>query len=68
MGVSTTDQEHNFGTVKYQYYPNRTPIYDVKIAYTVRKVMDTQIGGFRFSKRIYLNNDSIYLLNGRKGS
>jgi hypothetical protein len=49
-GTDPKEGEHHFGIVGHEYHPGRDPVYDPKPAYTAMKVLNTQLGGYRFNK------------------
>lgn len=50
-GTDPKEPEHNFGTVKYEYFKDRDPVYDPKPAYKAAQTFNTVFKGFRFNKR-----------------
>jgi hypothetical protein len=55
-GTDPKEAEHHFGTVLNPYHENRTPPYDPKPAYLAVKSLTTELGAYRFAKRLEAGN------------
>jgi hypothetical protein len=55
-GPDPKEGEHHFGTVLNPYHEGRTPPYEPKPAYLAAKKLATELGGYRFAKRIDVGN------------
>ena len=58
-GSDPKNAEHNFGTVRVDYHPGRTPIYDPKPAYTALKTMTSVLGDFAFDTKLTAGDPAI---------
>jgi hypothetical protein len=66
-GTNPADREHNFGTVKNQYFEGRDPVYDPKPAYLAVKTLTSELGSYRFVKRIDVGDSNDYVLQFERG-
>jgi hypothetical protein len=66
-GRKPDDREHNFGTVKNQYFEGRDPVYDPKPAYVAVKVLAAELGGFTYARRITTGDPGDYVLQFNRG-
>ena len=65
-GTDPHEGEHHFGTVANQYRPGGSPVYVPKPAYLAAKTLTSTLAGFRFEKRLDLQNPEDYALVFRK--
>jgi polysaccharide biosynthesis protein PslG len=54
-GKDPKEPEHHFGLVRHEYRADRDPVYEPKFAYRAIKALTTQLGGYRFNKRLVIN-------------
>ncbi|MCL2625042.1 MAG: hypothetical protein FWD31_15380, partial [Planctomycetaceae bacterium] len=55
-GRDPQEPEHHFGTTNFQYYRDRTPVYDPKPSYIAAKTFTETFKGFKYSKRLFGGN------------
>ncbi|WP_428940808.1 cellulase family glycosylhydrolase [Fontivita pretiosa] len=61
-GPDPKEPEHHFGTVKHEHYKDRDPPFDPKPAYLATRTLTSQLAGFRFNKRIALDDPRDHVL------
>lgn len=66
-GSDPKEAEHHFGTVAYDYHPNKNPVYDPKPAYQAVKTLTHVLNGFHFDKLRSDGNPDDHILVFRKG-
>ena len=62
-GPDPKEPEHHFGTVRFPYHAERSPVYDPKPAWHAAKTLTSVLEGFRFAERVPTGNpdDFVYL-------
>jgi hypothetical protein len=65
-GTDPHEGEHHFGTVRNQYRPGGSPVYEPKPAYLAAKTLTATLAGFRFDKRLKLDSSEDYALVFRR--
>ena len=61
-GRDPKEAEHNFGTVKNEYFKDRDPVYDAKPTYIAAKTLADTLRGFKFNKRLAQGEADDYCL------
>jgi hypothetical protein len=61
--ANPADGEGNFGTVRYDYHPGASPVYDPKPAYFAAKTYSSQLAGKHFVARLKSDSPDDYLLS-----
>jgi len=66
-GTDTKEPEHHFGMTNYAYKSGQVPVYDPKPAYLAAKTFMETFHGFRFNKRIRVEDPDVYVFLFEKG-
>ena len=66
-GDNHDEAERHFGTVRYPYSPQRSPVYAPKPAYLAAQTLTTALAGFRFQERLPTGQADDYLLRFSNG-
>lgn len=66
-GQDANEPEHHFGTVGHAYHAGRAEVYDPKPAYLAAKCFTTTFNGFKFERRLPVENEEDYALAFRRG-
>jgi len=66
-GPDPKEPEHHFGTVAHPYHAGRDPVYDPKPACRAAKTLTTVLKGFRFNKRLDVDDGRDHVLLFSKG-
>lgn len=66
-GIDPKEKEHHFGTVGFQYHAGRDPVYDPKPAWLAARQLTSELNGYRFEKRLPLDNIEDFALVFTKG-
>lgn len=66
-GTNPTDNEHHFGTVGFAYREGQTDVYEPKPAYGAVQTLTSNLKGYRFNKRLALDNPDDWCLLFTKG-
>jgi hypothetical protein len=61
-GSDPRESEHNFGTVEWEYFAERNPVYTPKPSYKAAQAFTRFFNGYRFNKRLSLSSSDDYLL------
>lgn len=61
-GPDPKEAEHHFGTTLHPYNEGRDPVYEPKPAYRAAQALAQTLGGYRFNKRLALQNPEDYLM------
>jgi hypothetical protein len=61
-GTNPKEPEHHFGTVRHEHRKDREPAFEPKPAYLVARALTTELRGFRFNKRIALEDPNDFML------
>jgi hypothetical protein len=67
-GRDPKEAEHNFGTVRHEYFKDRTPVYEPKPAYLAAQALTRSLNGYTYSKRLAVESDDDYCLLFAKGT
>jgi hypothetical protein len=62
-GPDPRDSESNFGTVRYDYHADATPVYAPKQAYAAARTYALQLAGTYFVERLKSDSPDDYLLS-----
>ncbi len=61
-GRDPKEPEHHFGTVRHEYSPGRTPVYEPKPAYLAAQTLTRLLQGYRFQKRLSVGTRHDYVM------
>ena len=61
-GNDPKEPEHHFGTVRHEHHRDRDPAFDAKPAYLAARTLMTELRGYRFNKRLALDDPRDYAL------
>ena len=61
-GTDPKEAEHHFGTVRHEHQMGREPAFEPKPAYLIARALTSELRGFKFSKRIALEDPSDFML------
>jgi hypothetical protein len=65
-GTDPSNQEHNFGIVRYDYHAGAAEVYDRKPAYDAALTYSSQLAGFRFQERLSTASKQDFVLSFAK--
>jgi hypothetical protein len=61
-GADAEEAEHHFGTVNYDYYADKTPVYEPKPSYIAAKTFIETFRGYRYNKRLMTSSgDDVFV-------
>ncbi len=61
-GLDPKEPEHHFGTVRHNYSPGKTPVYEPKPAYLAAQTLTRLLRGYCFQKRLPIGTPHDYVL------
>ena len=57
-GVDPKEPEHHFGTVNFQYFKDRVPVYDPKPSYIAARTFNETFRGYKYNKNIFVGDNA----------
>jgi hypothetical protein len=61
-GLDPKEPEHHFGTVRHDYSPGKTPVYEPKPAYLAAQTLTRLLQGYRFQERLSVGTRHDYVM------
>ncbi|MDR3109945.1 MAG: hypothetical protein LBU65_09725 [Planctomycetaceae bacterium] len=66
-GTDPKEPEHHFGTTNHEYRKDTKPVYAPKLSYLAAKTFNETFRGFKFNKRLWVNDPDVHVFLFNKG-